>query len=249
MSEFDPRWSDDVRDGHERHRDGGGPAVGREVPRGGAGSSGQERERVYGLRESYMLRGSESRTLASVGALRVVPGRQAKNATPCTCPARPPMVPARRPRSPAMQGPAAHDHQCEERDDHLRLHANGDLQTVTGPMIGAMNGAGLATERQRDSLPRRRHDDGRRCRDVTHVFGRPAPQAVRQGLRTQPRAVGELRCPHHGERLLMVRRDIATTPATLINVVPNWLDESQAAPGDAVTPTSAAANVVPATCA
>lgn len=97
MSGFDPRWSDDVRDGHERHRDGGGPAIGREVPRGGGGSGGQEREppgsrdprdvfvnhvdlprgatreRVYSLRESYLLRGSESRTLATVGAFRVVP--------------------------------------------------------------------------------------------------------------------------------------------------------------------------------
>jgi hypothetical protein len=97
MSGFDPRWTDDVRDGQERHRDGGGLAVGREVPRGGGGSGGQEREppgsrdprdvfvnhvdlprgatreRVYTLRESYTLRGSESRTLATVGAFRVVP--------------------------------------------------------------------------------------------------------------------------------------------------------------------------------
>lgn len=77
MDRFDPRWSDDVRGG-ERHRDGDGPAIGREVPRGGNGSGGQEREpagsrdprdvfvdhvdlprgeareRVYALRESYM---------------------------------------------------------------------------------------------------------------------------------------------------------------------------------------------------
>ncbi len=96
MSGFDPRWSDDLRGG-ERHRDGGGPAIGREVPRGGSGGGGQEREpagprdprdvfvndvdlprgetreRVYTLRESYLLRGSESRTLATVGAFRVVP--------------------------------------------------------------------------------------------------------------------------------------------------------------------------------
>lgn len=97
MSAFDPRWSDAVSDRHDRHRDAGGPEIGREVPRGGGGSGGQEREvpisrdprdvfvnhvdlprgetreRVYALRETYMLRGSESRTLATVGAFRVVP--------------------------------------------------------------------------------------------------------------------------------------------------------------------------------
>jgi hypothetical protein len=43
MDSFDPRWSDDVR-GDERHRGGDGPAIGREVPRGGGGSGGQDRE-------------------------------------------------------------------------------------------------------------------------------------------------------------------------------------------------------------
>ncbi len=43
MSGFDPRWSDDVRGGEHR-RDGGGPEIGREVPRGGGGRGGQERE-------------------------------------------------------------------------------------------------------------------------------------------------------------------------------------------------------------
>ncbi|MGE3513059.1 MAG: hypothetical protein AB7N65_29700 [Vicinamibacterales bacterium] len=93
MDSFDPRWSDDVRGG-ERDR---GVEIGRELPRGSGGSGGPEREparsrdprdvfvnhvdlprgetreRVYSLRESYMLRGSESRTLATVGAFRVVP--------------------------------------------------------------------------------------------------------------------------------------------------------------------------------
>lgn len=96
MDSFDPRWSDDVRGG-ERDRGGSGVEIGRELPRGGGGSGGPEREparsrdprdvfvnhvdlprgetreRVYSLRESYMLRGSESRTLATVGAFRVVP--------------------------------------------------------------------------------------------------------------------------------------------------------------------------------
>ena len=50
--------SRDVRDVFVNHVD---------LPRG------ETRERVYALRESYMLRGSESRTLATVGAFRVVP--------------------------------------------------------------------------------------------------------------------------------------------------------------------------------
>lgn len=96
MDSFDPRWSDDVRGG-ERHRDGGGVEIGREVPRGGSGTGGPERgapdsrdprdvfvnhvdlprgrtrEYVHSLREPYLLRGSESRALATVGAFRVVP--------------------------------------------------------------------------------------------------------------------------------------------------------------------------------
>jgi hypothetical protein len=96
MNGFDPRWSDDVRGGG-RHRDGGGVEIGREVPRGGSGTGGPEREApdsrdprdvfvnhvnlprgrtreyVYSLREPFLLRGSESRALATAGAFRVVP--------------------------------------------------------------------------------------------------------------------------------------------------------------------------------
>ena len=84
---YDPRWSDDARD-----RDGGS----RELSRGGrSGSdprerererveprevfarhvnlpSGREREHVWVRDHYHMLRGSESRTLASVGAFRVI---------------------------------------------------------------------------------------------------------------------------------------------------------------------------------
>lgn len=49
MDGFDPRWSDDARGG-ERHRDGGGVEIGREVPRGGGGSGGPEREAPSRLR-------------------------------------------------------------------------------------------------------------------------------------------------------------------------------------------------------
>lgn len=84
---YDARWSDDAR-----HRDGGS----RELSRGGRGGgdprerererpeprevfarhvnlpSGREREHVWVRDHYHMLRGSESRTLASVGAFRVV---------------------------------------------------------------------------------------------------------------------------------------------------------------------------------
>jgi len=102
MDSFDPRWSDDRRDG-ERHRDSSGWSVGREVPRGGGGNSGPERampesrdprdvfvnhvdlprgrtrEYVYSLREPHLLRGSESRSLATVGAFRVVPAGELRD--------------------------------------------------------------------------------------------------------------------------------------------------------------------------
>lgn len=102
MDSFDPRWSDDRRDG-ERHRDSSGWSIGREVPRGGGGNSGPERampdsrdprdvfvnhvdlprgrtrEYVYSLREPYLLRGSESRSLATVGAFRVVPAAELRD--------------------------------------------------------------------------------------------------------------------------------------------------------------------------
>lgn len=84
---FDARWGDDARD-----RDGGS----RELSRGGRGGSdprarererveprdvfarhvnlpsGREREHVWVRDHYHMLRGSESRTLASVGAFRVI---------------------------------------------------------------------------------------------------------------------------------------------------------------------------------
>ena len=73
----DPRWADDPRersedprerDGRERHRDPRDVFLRElELPRG------YERERVFDGEREYTLRGSESRTLATVGAFRVVP--------------------------------------------------------------------------------------------------------------------------------------------------------------------------------
>src|SRR5262249_6130241 len=53
--------------------------------------------------------------------------------------------------------------------------------------------AGVAAQRTGALLPRWRHDDGRRCANDTDVFSRQASEAVRESVRTQPRAVGELR--------------------------------------------------------
>src|ERR1700681_3086997 len=86
MYEFDPRWPDDPRD-DDRDRD---------LSRGSRGSSddrdsvrdldlrdvfisqvdlprGRERERVFEHDHAYRLRGSEGRTMTTVGAFRVVP--------------------------------------------------------------------------------------------------------------------------------------------------------------------------------
>src|SRR5262245_7023524 len=53
--------------------------------------------------------------------------------------------------------------------------------------------AGVAARRTGALLPRWRCDDGGRCADNTDVLSRQASEAVRESIRTQPRAVGELR--------------------------------------------------------
>ena len=90
---YDPRWDDDVRDRDEGSRDvsrgsrgGGSDARDRErpdprdvfvervnLPRG------LEREHVRHRDHDYTLRGSESRTLASVGAFRVIPANDLRD--------------------------------------------------------------------------------------------------------------------------------------------------------------------------
>jgi hypothetical protein len=65
------------QDGHTRHRDGPSPDVFEryvDLPRG------PEREVVHDGRREYTLRGSESRTLATVGAFRVVSSRDLRDA-------------------------------------------------------------------------------------------------------------------------------------------------------------------------
>ena len=72
--DFDPRDFDDSRDRTEdlRDRDGGPRKVftrDLDLPRG------REREIVHDRDREYTLRGSEARTLAAVGAFRVVSSR------------------------------------------------------------------------------------------------------------------------------------------------------------------------------
>ena len=72
--EHDPRWADRDRDDRERGRDVP-DAFSRHVhlPRG------PERELVHDRDREYTLRGSESRTLATVGAFRVVSSRDLRD--------------------------------------------------------------------------------------------------------------------------------------------------------------------------
>src|SRR6478672_2621846 len=66
MLEHDPRTADDPRERDEDPRD-------LDVRRG------PERERVFDGDREYTLRGSESRTLATVGAFRVVPAQDLRD--------------------------------------------------------------------------------------------------------------------------------------------------------------------------
>ena len=91
---FDPRWTDDPRDRDDR---------GRELSQGSRGGSsdsreravidprdvftkdldlprGPDRQRVRARDHEVRLRGSESRTLATVGAFRVVPAGDLRDA-------------------------------------------------------------------------------------------------------------------------------------------------------------------------
>ena len=70
----DPRWGDRDRDGRERDRDSRDPFTRHvHLPRG------LERELVRDRDREYTLRGSESRTLATVGAFRVVSSRDLRD--------------------------------------------------------------------------------------------------------------------------------------------------------------------------
>ena len=95
MHDFDPRSFDDPRDDERDTRARSLAETGRDLSRGGRGASdsrdrehadprevfmsqvdlprGLERVRIHERDHEYLLRGSESRTLTTVGAFRVVP--------------------------------------------------------------------------------------------------------------------------------------------------------------------------------
>ena len=133
----DPRWGDDARDNslenvqrdresRERDRDSNDPrdAFMRHVdlPRG------PDRETVYDRNREYSLRGSETRTLATVGAFRVVPTGQLRD----------------------HNNAAAHDRSADIR--HLR--EQGLIETVRVP--GHRGSVAALTKQGRDLLERNR---------------------------------------------------------------------------------------------
>ena len=142
MYEFDPRWPDDPRD-DDRERDlsrgsrGGSDSRYREAvdPRDVFMSQvylprGLERERVEFRGVEYTLRGSESRTLTTVGAFRVVPAGDLRD---------------------------AHDKPLEpNRSDLQNLRKWGLVWTI--PALGQDRALIVLTERGRDLLEANRRD-------------------------------------------------------------------------------------------
>lgn len=130
----DPRWGDDARD-HSRH------SVERELadrdPRDAFMRhidlpGGPEREIVHDRDREYTLRGSESRTLATVGAFRVVPTGELRD----------------------HRNEAAHDRSADIR--HLR--EQGLIEPVRVP--GHRGSVVVLTKEGRDLLERHRDDQG-----------------------------------------------------------------------------------------
>jgi len=140
--DFDPRWNDDARDRDER---------GRELSQGSRGGlsnprerepldsrdvftrdlelpRGSERERVWARDSDVTLRGSEVRTLATVGAFRVVPAGDLRDGQD-------------RPLDP-------------NRGDLRHLRDQGLVETI--PAIGEDRALVVLTERGRDVLERNR---------------------------------------------------------------------------------------------
>ena len=140
--DFDPRWSDDPRDRDD---------YGRELSQGSRGGlsnprerepldardvftrdlelpRGPERERVWARDSDVRLRGSEVRTLATVGAFRVVPAGDLRDGQD-------------RPLDP-------------HRGDLRHLRDSGLVETI--PAIGNDRALVVLTERGRDVLERNR---------------------------------------------------------------------------------------------
>lgn len=130
----DPRWGDDARDHSRRdvereqvHRDPRDAFMHRvDLPRG------PEREVVRDRDREYTLRGSETRTLTTVGAFRVVPTGQLRD----------------------QSNAAPHERSADIR--HLR--EQGLIETVRVP--GHRGSVVVLTKEGRDLLERHRDDQG-----------------------------------------------------------------------------------------
>jgi len=150
--DFDPRWSDDPRDGDDYGlRSEALAKEGRELSQGSRGGlsnprerqpldarevftrdlelpRGAERARVWARDSDVRLRGSEVRTLATVGAFRVVPAGDLRDGQD-------------RPLDP-------------HRGDLRHLRDSGLVETI--PAIGNDRALVVLTERGRDVLERNR---------------------------------------------------------------------------------------------
>jgi hypothetical protein len=152
--DFDPRWSDDPRDRDDYGlRSEALAKEGRELSQGSRGGlsnprerepldardvftrdlelpRGRERERVWARDSDVRLRGSEVRTLATVGAFRVVPAGDLRDGQD-------------RPLDP-------------HRGDLRHLKDSGLVETI--PAIGKDRALVVLTERGRDVAARSRHE-------------------------------------------------------------------------------------------
>jgi hypothetical protein len=158
---FDPRWTDDARDRDDRGRElsqgsRGGLSNPRERERLDARDvftrdlelpHGRERERVWARDSDVTLRGSEVRTLATVGAFRVVPAGDMRDGQD-------------RPLDP-------------HRGDLRHLRDQGLVETI--PTIGNDRALVVLTERGRDVLERNRwsnvHGEELRWEAIEREFG------------------------------------------------------------------------------
>jgi hypothetical protein len=201
--DFDPRSIDDSRDRDDRGRElSQGSRGGLSNPRERAALEprdvftrdlelprGRERERVWASDSDVTLRGSEVRTLATVGAFRVVPARDLRDGQD-------------RPLDP-------------HRGDLRPLRDSGLVETI--PAIGDDRALVVLTERGRDLLERNRwsnvHREELRWASVEREFGnspdvdnersRPQEPKARQEFHVGIRSVRHTRFAVHRPRELM----------------------------------------------
>jgi DNA-binding PadR family transcriptional regulator len=210
--DFDPRWSDDPRDRDDYGlRSEALAKEGRELSQGSRGGlsnprerepldardvftrdlelpRGPERERVWARDSDVRLRGSEVRTLATVGAFRVVPAGDLRDGQD-------------RPLDP-------------HRGDLRHLRDSGLVETI--PTTGNDRALVVLTERGRDVLERNRWSSVHReelkwaavereldpCRDIDDERSRPQEPKGRQEFHVGIRSARHTRFAVHRPREL-----------------------------------------------